>query len=167
MTTHMVESVRHIVGVGDMKIAATPGDVLVTHALGSCLGISAFDPQTGIGGLLHVMLPAAAINPEKARARPFMFVDCGVPEFFRGLIACGAVKSRLVVKVAGGACVYNGGEDRYAIGRRNYLTLRKLFWQNGIFIAGEDIGGTSPRTMYMEIASGRVWLNTCGVEKDL
>jgi len=151
-----------------MKIAATPGDVLVTHALGSCLGIAAFDPQAGIGGLLHVMLPAAAINPDKARTQPFMFVDCGVPEFFRGLIACGAVKTRLVVKVAGGACVQSGGgEDRFAIGKRNYLTLRKLFWRNGIFIANEDIGGVQPRTMYLEIGSGRVWLNTCGVEKDL
>jgi len=164
--TRVSEGVKYIVGVGDMKIAATPGDVLVTHALGSCLGISAFDPHLGIGGLLHVMLPAAAINPDKARTHPFMFVDCGVPEFFRGLIACGAVKNRLIVKVAGGASVHSG-EDHFAIGRRNYLTLRKLFWQNGIFIANEDIGGTSPRTMYMEIGSGRVWLNTCGVEKDL
>ncbi|MCL2701433.1 MAG: chemotaxis protein CheD [Phycisphaerae bacterium] len=150
-----------------MKIAATPGDVLVTHALGSCLGITAYDPQTNIGGLLHVMLPASTINPEKARKQPFLFVDCGVPEFFRGLIACGAVKSRLVVKVAGGACVQSGGEDRFAIGKRNYLTLRKLFWQNGIFIAGEDIGGTEPRTMYLDISTGRVWLNMCGVEKEL
>ena len=165
--TRVGDGIRHIVGVGDMKIATTPGEVLVTHALGSCLGIAAFDPQVNVGGLLHVMLPAASINPEKARTQPFIFVDCGVPEFFRGLMACGAVKSRLVVKVAGGACVQGGGEDRFAIGKRNYLTLRKLFWQNGIFIASEDIGGTEPRTMYLEIGTGRVWLNMCGVEKDL
>ena len=165
--TRVSEVVKHIVGVGDMKIAATPGDVLVTHALGSCLGISAFDSHAGVGGLLHVMLPASAINPDKARTQPFLFVDCGVPEFFRGLISCGATKNRLVIKVAGGACVQGAGEDRFAIGKRNYLTLRKLFWQNGIFIASEDVGGSDPRTMYLEIGTGRVWLNMCGVEKEL
>jgi len=165
--TRVGDGIRHIVGVGDMKIATTPGEILVTHALGSCLGIAAYDPQVNVGGLLHVMLPAASINPERARTQPFMFVDCGVPEFFRGLMACGAVKGRLVVKVAGGACVQTGTEDRFAIGKRNYLTLRKLFWQNGIFITSEAIGGAEPRTMYLEIGTGRVWLKTCGVETDL
>lgn len=156
-----------IVGVGDMKIATSPGDVLVTHALGSCLGISAYDPQANVGGLLHVMLPAAAINPDKARINPYMFVDSGVPEFFRGLMGCGAVKARMIVKVAGGANVQGGPDDHFAIGKRNYITLRKLFWQNGILIKGEDVGGGSARTMYLEIGSGRVWLNSGGVEKEL
>ena len=84
--------------------------------------------------MLHVMLPTASIDPARASANPFMFVDSGVPQFFREAYAAGAVKNRLVVKVAGGASVGNVGEDRFAIGRRNYITLKKLFWQNGVLI---------------------------------
>lgn len=156
-----------IVGVADMKISATPGDVIVTHALGSCLGIAAYDPSAQVGGLLHVMLPQASINPDKARTNPYMFVDTGLPDFFRQLYATGAVKSRLVVKVAGGANIQDLSNDRFAIGKRNHVMLRKIFWQNGILIKAEDVGGSNARTMYLEIGTGRTWLSTAGVEKEL
>jgi len=100
--------------------------------------------QTRLGGLLHVMLPASNINPAKAQTNPYMFVDTGVPAFFRQLYAAGAVKGRLKVKVAGGASTQQAAEDRFAIGKRNHVTLRKMFWQNGILVDGEDVGGTCP-----------------------
>jgi chemotaxis protein CheD len=159
--------VKHIVGVADMKISGDSGDVIVTHALGSCLGVAVYDPHVPVGGLLHVMMPQSSINPEKAAANPYMFVDSGLPAFFRSLYSAGGVKGRLVVKVAGGANVQGQAEDRFAIGRRNYVLLRKVFWQNGILISGEEVGGTKPRTMYLEIGSGRTWLNTAGEETEL
>ena len=55
---------RHVVLVADMKIANS-GDVLVTHALSSCLGVLIYDPVEKIGGLLHVMLPLSKVNPSK------------------------------------------------------------------------------------------------------
>jgi chemotaxis protein CheD len=63
--------------VGDMKIGHY-GDTLITHALGSCLGLMAFDPDVKVAGLLHAMLPLSNINPEKALVNPAMFVDTGV-----------------------------------------------------------------------------------------
>jgi chemotaxis protein CheD len=159
--------VKHTVGVADMRISGTLGDVIVTHALGSCLGLAVHDPHAGVGGLLHVMMPQASINPEKAAANPYMFVDSGVPAFFRSLYQAGGVKARLVVKVAGGGNVQGLSEDRFAIGRRNYVLLRKVLWQNGVLIAAEDVGGTIPRTMYLEIGTGRTWLSTAGQEREL
>ena len=84
------EPTRHIVGAADGKITSDKGDVVVTHTLGSCLAITAHDASASVGGMLHVMLPLSRINPEKARSNPFMFVDTGVPHFFRGLYAAGA-----------------------------------------------------------------------------
>jgi chemotaxis protein CheD len=158
--------VKQIVGVADMCISSASDDVIVTHALGSCLGISAHDPQALVGGLLHVMLPQSSINPDKARTNPFMFVDTGVPAFFRKLYEAGALKSRLKVKVAGGSNV-QGGEDRFAIGKRNYIMLRKIFWSNGVLIEAEDVGGSVPRTMYLEIATGKLRLSVAGQEREL
>jgi chemotaxis protein CheD len=158
---------KHIVGVADMKIASSSGHVIVTHALGSCLGVAVYDPSRSVGGLLHVMMPMSSINPEKAKANPYMFVDTGIPAFFRKLYDAGAEKRRLVVKVAGGANVQGKSDDRFAIGKRNYIILKKIFWKNGIMIESEDVGGVSARTMYLEIGSGRCWLSTAGREKPL
>ena len=158
---------KHIVGVADMKITADPGDLIVTHALGSCLGIAVHDPEAGIGGMLHVMMPMSKINPEKAEKRPFMFVDTGVPEFFRELYAAGAVKQRLTIKVAGGANVQKDQADRFAIGKRNFVVLKKLFWKNDLLIDAHDVGGSNARTMYLEVGSGRTWFTTAGEEVQL
>ena len=158
---------KHVVGIADMKVSGTAGDVIVTHALGSCLGIAVHDSVAGVGGLLHVMLPEGRMNQEKAAVNPFMFVDTGVPAFFRELYRVGGVKERLVVKVAGGANVHNIDNDRFQIGKRNYIILRKLFWKNGILIDGEDVGGTLVRTMYLQIGTGRIWVNVGGVEREL
>jgi len=150
-----------------MKIARQPGDVIVTHALGSCLGITAHDPVANVGGMLHVMMPMSNVNPEKAKANPYMFVDTGVPAFFAEIYKAGGKKGRLEVKVAGGANVQKSTKDRFAIGKRNHVVLKKLFWKNGILVESEDVGKDMARTMYLEIGSGRVWLSTSGVQKEL
>ena len=153
---------KHIVGVGDMMIASKIGDVVVTHALGSCLGITAHDAAAGVGGLVHVMLPQSKMNPDKAKINPFMFLDTGVPAFFRALYDAGAEKKRLSVAVAGGANVQKVGNDRFAIGKRNIMFLKKLFWKNDILADAEEVGGCNARTMYLEIGSGHVWLSSGG-----
>ncbi|NLW87188.1 MAG: chemotaxis protein CheD [Planctomycetes bacterium] len=155
-----------IVGVADMKIASEPDDVLVTHGLGSCLGISAWDRQSRVGGLLHVMLPSSSVNPEKAQDNPYMFVDTGVPQFFKQLYQAGAIKSRLIVKVAGGASSREG-EDRFAIGERNFTTLRKMFWKNSVLIDAHDVGGREARTMFVHTSDGRVLLSVNGQDREL
>jgi chemotaxis protein CheD len=156
-----------IVGVADMKTSNTAGDIIVTHALGSCLGVAIHDPSVHIGGMLHVMMPVSSINPEKAKANPYMFVDTGIPQFFQKLYTQGCEKRRMVVKVAGGANVHGRGNDRFAIGKRNYMMLKKVFWKNGVLIESEEVGGDSARTMYLEIGTGKVWLSTSGVERPI
>jgi chemotaxis protein CheD len=157
--------VKQVVGVADMKVSSQPGDVLVAHGLGSCLGIAAYDPVAKVGGMLHVMMPASTTNPEKAKTNPFMFVDTGVPVFLKSLQAEGAVRGRCRWKVAGGATVSSA--DYFAIGKKNYVALKNIFWKTGIFIDAEDVGGNVARTMYVDVGSGRVWLSHGGVEQPL
>lgn len=149
-----------------MKVARGPGETIVTHALGSCLGIAIHDPVACVGAMLHVMLPSASVSPEKAQKNPFMFVDTGTPALFREAYAAGAAKDRLTVKVAGGAAL-GGGGDFFAIGKRNFIALRKLFWKNSILIAGEDVGGDISRTLHLDVGTGRIWLQSGNREWDL
>ena len=159
---------RHIVGVGDLFISAERGDEIITFALGSCLGISIYDPVNCVGGLLHVMLPSSTIDPAKGSENPCMFVDTGLPRLFNDCYKAGAVKDRLVVKVAGGACV-NGDSDNdyFQIGKRNFVILRQLLWKNGVLIKSHDVGGSCSRTMSLDIATGRVQVRSNGVVNPL
>ncbi|MBN1420666.1 MAG: chemotaxis protein CheD [Planctomycetes bacterium] len=157
---------KHLVGVADMRISGQTGDLIVTHALGSCLGIAIHDPVAKIGGILHAMLPTADLNPEKARENPFMFIDSGVPLLFKRAYAEGAQKARLIVKVAGGAAI-GDTNDYFAIGKRNFVMLRKLFWKNGVMIEKADVGGSRSRTLYLEVGTGRIWVHSDGQTVDL
>ena len=79
-----------VVGMADVQHAKSADERLVTYALGSCLGITIWDPVAGVGGMLHVMLPTSEIDPEKAARNPSMFVDTGVPLLFKRSYELGA-----------------------------------------------------------------------------
>ena len=129
-----------VVDIADMKIAKGGEFDLTTYALGSCIGVAIYDPATQVGGLLHYMLPEASINPEKARINPFMFADTGIPLLFRECYKHGALRSRLQIKLAGGANVLDQA-NFFNIGKRNYLAARKLLFKNNLLIASELVGG--------------------------
>jgi len=151
------------VGVGDMKVSQKRDDRIVTHALGSCLGVVVYDPVPCVGGLLHVMLPLSTINPEKAERNPFMFVDTGFPKLLIECLKSGAQKQRLEIKVAGGANSHDRGEnDLFQIGKRNLIILRKLLWKNGLLLKSYDVGGINSRTMSLEIGTGKVTIMSSG-----
>ena len=46
-----------VVGVGGLAVSNNQSVVLTTYSLGSCLGVTVYDPVSRSGGLLHAMLP--------------------------------------------------------------------------------------------------------------
>jgi chemotaxis protein CheD len=151
-----------VVGMADLKVAADRGARLVTYALGSCLGITVWDPVVKVGGMVHVMLPTSTLDADKAAAKPAMFVDTGVPLLFKTAYAQGARKERMVVKVAGGAQSGASPEgDRFQIGKRNMVALRQLLWKNGVLISADDTGGVGvSRTLSLDLDTGDVTVRT-------
>lgn len=144
-----------VVDIADMLVSGNTQDVLVTHSLGSCIGMAIWDPEAHVGGMIHYMLPSSTIAPEKARAKPAMFADTGIPAMFRAAYELGAIKSRIIVKVAGGSSLLDS-KGMFNIGKRNYIALRRILWENGILIESEDVGGAHSRTMRLSVADGRV-----------
>ncbi|OGF48891.1 MAG: hypothetical protein A2044_03270 [Candidatus Firestonebacteria bacterium GWA2_43_8] len=156
-----------VVDVADMKLSKSKSDVIITYSLGSCLGLVAYDQVNCIGGILHSMLPVAKDKSE-ADTNPYKFVDTGVTYFFNKLFEAGAEKRNLVVKAAGCSNIINQGTvDMFNIGERNYLILRKILWKNDIFIASEEVGGNIPRTVQLEIMTGKVSIKNAGTERYL
>lgn len=153
------------VTISDMKFSTKPEDVIITYSLGSCLGVTAYDPKLRIGGLVHCLLPHASAARKKARDKPFMFVNTGVAMMVRKLIDLGASKERLVFKAAGGANMRN--DTLFNTGLRNYEALEKLLKRNEVSLSATDVGGTIPRTMVLYLDTGRVVVRSLGEEMDL
>ncbi len=149
------------VSIADMKVSDNTDATLVTHSLGSCIGLAVYDPVAKVGGMLHYMLPESELDRSKAKNQPMMFADTAIPILFKSCYALGAIKGRMTVKVAGGSQVMDPS-GMFNIGKRNYAALRKILWRNHVLIDGEDIGGTVNRTMWLDIATGEVKLKVSG-----
>ncbi len=153
------------VGMADMKVAKG-SETFVCIGLGSCIGVAALDPVAKVGGMLHVMLPEAfggdcAENPAK-------FADTGVPAFVERLEAAGARRSRLRVALAGGAQVFQFGDDnggRLQIGVRNAMAVTKMLAKLGLKAVAQDVGGTKGRTLILSLETGEVRLRALKQEE--
>ena len=145
----------------DMAVSSNVEESLVTYSLGSRIAVITFDPVARVGGILHFMLPEASMDLEKARKKPAMFADSGIPMLFKQIFQLGATKKNTIVKVAGGSEIM-GENGVFTIGKRNYLAMRKIFWKNNVLIAAEHVGGSVNRTVRLEMATGRVILKVWG-----
>ena len=82
------------------------------------------------------------------------------------LLSMGANKKRIQIKIAGAATMHIGTQ-KFDIGKRNHLAIRRILWKEGMFLNSEDVGGSCPRHMYLNITNGTVIVRTNGFEKRL
>ena len=148
------------VGIGDMKFTRG-GGTIITYALGSCIGITFYDPAIKLGGLLHIMLPNRS-DPNDPKI--YKYADSGIREMVRKLSAFGMVKSRTVVRIAGGAKMFDikGNTDFGNIGQRNAAMVKKILMEERMRITSEDTGGAYARTMLLNVDNGDVVIRTVG-----
>ncbi len=90
-----------------------------------------------------------------------MFADTGMKYMLDRLLALGANKKRLIVKIAGGAQMMNDA-NTFQIGKRNHAAIRQYLWRNKLFLDGEAVGGTYARTLSMNLLDGIVRVRSNG-----
>ena len=149
------------IGIAEWVVTEEPEAVLTAANLGSCLGISAFDPKRRCGGMIHCLLPMSKNDPDKAAAKPAMYVDTGVTLLLNKLVSMGCRLNDLEINVGGGAQI-NDQNNFFEIGKKNYTVLRKLLWKNNLLLKGEHVGGMHSRTVSLHIKTGEVWVKTNG-----
>jgi len=139
------------VGISDLAVSKAP-DVLVTYALGSCVGICLFDNSNMIGGLAHIMLPSSkdAANPQDNFAK---FADTGILYLLRKLERAGANMSVLTAKIVGGAQMF-AGINTFNIGERNVKAVKQVLDSYRIQIISEKTGDKIGRTIFFDIKTG-------------
>ena len=149
------------VGISDMKVGDDMDAVIIAYSLGSCIGISIFDPVARVGGILHFMLPDSNLDRAKAQKNPYMFADTGIPALFKAAYQLGAKKKRIKVVVVGGAQTLDQ-KGFFNIGKRNAIAVKRIFWRNSVMIDYENIGGNVNRTIKLAIKTGQNWLKVSG-----
>lgn len=148
------------VGIADMKMAKGSG-VLITYALGSCIGICLYDQKVKVAALIHIMLP---INMETGRKSPMKYADTGIKETLKLMEAKGANRSRITAKIAGGAKMFEiaAGGSLGNIGQRNIESVRGTLRREGIQLLKEDVGGSTARTLLFDAATGQGLIRSYG-----
>jgi chemotaxis protein CheD len=154
---------RLVVSISDMKISRKQQDVLVTHSLGSCLGLAAYDPLAQVGGLIHCLLSRAS-SPEVQN--PYMYVNVGVPLMIRKMVSMGCNKESIIFKAAGCARMIRI-QNQFDTGAQNLAMLESLFEKNCVRLAASDVGGSIPRTVSLDLETGTVTISSQGKEWEI
>jgi chemotaxis protein CheD len=140
-----------IVGVGEIACAREP-ELLITQALGSCIGLTLWDVRTHLGGMAHVMLPAAPGDDFSGRRH--RFADIAVPALVELMVENGAGRHRMVAKIAGGAAMFKGDSGLDTIGGRNAAAVLEQLEKCGIPVSAADTGGSHARTIELHLETG-------------
>lgn len=146
-----------MVGMADLNIGRGP-DILTTVGLGSCIGLTLYDPITKVGGMVHYMLPdSKAVTNNTNIAK---FADSGVQELLKRVTMAGANRSRLVAKIAGGAKMFavNQTTNVGSVGERNTAAAKQLLRQLNIKLIAEDTGLNYGRTVELHCDTGDFYI---------
>ena len=149
------------VGMADLKIAKAP-DSLTTLGLGSCIGLTLYDPVAKIGGVVHYMLPDS--TKLKNNTNIAKFGDTGIKELHRLMIQAGANPRRLVAKIAGGAKMFevSGLSSVGNVGERNAEQAKIELRELRIPLVAEDTGLNYGRTVVLDCENGDYIIKAVG-----
>ncbi|GGG80621.1 chemotaxis protein CheD [Paenibacillus radicis (ex Gao et al. 2016)] len=150
----MIEQNLVKVGMADLNIAVD-GAVLRTTGLGSCVGLTLYDPVSKVAGMAHVMLPTSDIARESA-INVAKYADTAIPELIGRMKDAGANMRRAIAKMAGGAQMFafSGQSDSMRIGPRNVESCLDMLAKNMITVIAQDVGGNYGRTIEIDSSTG-------------
>ena len=146
-----------IVGIAEGKIARG-NQVLVSYALGSCVGVCLYDRQEHVAGMAHIILPGREYSALWDNA--YKFADEGIHELMNQMKSQGARPAGLIAKIAGGARMFGASAGKMDIGQQNVAAVRKSLAREGIRLVAQDTGHDYGRTILFYAENGRLEVNT-------
>ena len=122
--------------------------------LGSCVSICLFDPDIGVGGMNHFLLP----DPTGGSTWSPRFAAPATQQLIGQLLGLGAHRRRLVAKVFGGCVPRDPRSNGFHVGWRNVEAARRLLGEERIPILGQDVGGPRGRRLVFSTRDGAAWV---------
>lgn len=141
--------------VGISEFVVTENDVtLKSYGLGSCLAVALRDPDSGIAGMAHVMLPDGDNNG--GDENPGKFADTAIRAMLRRMVEKGASYTSVEAKLVGGSDMFQFESFGEAVGQRNVVAAREELAKLGVPIVAEEVGGNKGRTVEFAAGSGEI-----------
>jgi chemotaxis protein CheD len=146
---------------GRWTVKLLPGECYVTRhdeaivtVLGSCISACIRDPETGLGGMNHFMLPERGdgFHVDSAFSQINRYGCFAMESLINHLARHGAQRTRLELKVFGGGRILKSMID---IGARNIAFVHSWARTEGMRLAAQDLGGIQPRKLVYFPATGR------------
>lgn len=134
---------------GEQRVGRHPDDALTT-VLGSCVACCLHDPERGVGGMNHFLLPGGGASGDPAR-----YGLHAMELLINGLLRAGASKGALVAKLFGGARMRDG---LGGIGAANAAFAERFLAEEGIDCLRSSLGGVRARRVRFWPATGRAQL---------
>jgi chemotaxis protein CheD len=135
---------------GESHVTADP-QVVMTTVLGSCIAACIRDPQAGVGGMNHFLLPEGESRSGGGDA--VRYGAYAMELLINDLLKRGARRERLEAKIFGGAKLFDGLSD---VGASNSAFAERFLRDEGIPIVSSSTGGVSARRVEFWPTSGRV-----------
>ncbi len=136
--------------------------LLLQAYLGTCVGLGLYCRSTGIGGIIHLLLPEP-ISPQ-SYSQPEKYASTGVPLFIQSLINAGARIETLTACLAGGALVgpLRQQDLDLDIGGRTVEAVKKILADQGIEVAQSETGGFFTCCLSLDMTSGQISIEPAG-----
>jgi putative nucleotidyltransferase with HDIG domain len=152
---------RYHVSAGTYRICRKQ-PLLLQAFLGTCVGLALHCKTTGIGGIMHLLLPEPIsaeipLHPEK-------YALTGVPLFIEALVEAGARRETLSASIAGGALVgpLRRQDLDLDIGGRTVERVEKILKAEKIAITQSETGGFFTCCLNLDMSDGRVFIEPAG-----
>lgn len=156
MSAHISKNI----GIGELHVAKAP--TIISTILGSCVSVCLFDPETGLGGLIHYALPTKK-HAEGTQRSDLNFGDLAIHLLVDKFLAAGVDPKQLQAKIVGGASTVKGITQN--IGELNVQCARRVLKELGIPVVGEKVGGSTGMKLFFYSDSGR--LRVSGIDAEV
>jgi chemotaxis receptor (MCP) glutamine deamidase CheD len=143
---------RHRISIGEIWASAQPG--LVKTLLGSCVAVCLHDPVARIGGMNHILLPAAEDGRKAAR-----FGVHAMELLINALMQLGADRHGLVAKAFGGANVLACLRPP-TVGDKNVQFVRCFLEAERIPLRAQRLGGLDPVEVRFRSDTGQAFVHS-------
>lgn len=139
---------------GRHYVTSHPDEMIVT-LLGSCVAACIRDPVVAVGGLNHFMLPESSTGQWGQIDAAMRFGNHAMETLINDIIKQGGERSRLEIKVFGGANVLEG-QSISPVGQQNAEFVETYLQNEGLPIVAKDLGGPRPRRIHYFPITGKV-----------
>jgi chemotaxis protein CheD len=150
--THGTYAARLLPG----EFYVTANDECVYTTLGSCISACIRDRVSGIGGMNHFMLPAAADEhslKSSSLSAGNRYGNFAMEHLINAILKNGGQRQNLEVKIFGGGRIMANMTD---VGMLNITFAREYLQTEGLNVVAEDVGDIYPRKVVYFPATGIV-----------